>query len=826
MLPSSPSRVPKKRNRTPAIIFLSICIFVLFAVIFSQAAFNLPFLQPNTSEETLIFVALSALIFLLFIGLTFVLLRTLLRLYAERKTGVLGSKYRSRMVLGALLLSLGPVILLFLFSYGLINRSIEKWFSKPVEDFQYRTNIIASLLTEYAANNAGAEATRIALDPDTQKSFATGDFTDAMNEFRRSDVTLQHGFVFALVNDHAEASYHAPEDWSLLRHNLPLQPSGAGDVKSFNVLGRTYVLGRAHVGSNGQILVGMPLPENYSATLRDIERSQQQYGDLRLQRRRVRQTYMGLLLLLTVAVLFAATWLALYLSKMVTQPLVALAEATHEISRGRLNYRVDVKAGSEIGQLVQSFNNMAADLEASRSNIEASQRELGNANVQLEQRTRHIETILESVPSGVLSLDASHKVLHANRAARRLMHLDESTPQPEQSLSDLFPDDAVLDLTHLLRKANRMGSATSQMDIVTPRVTLNAAVTVAALDPPTRGAASQPRMGYVVVIEDLTDLLRAQKQTAWREVARRIAHEIKNPLTPIALSAERIRRHLERGAPPDAASLRIIRQCAETIRGSVETVRTLVDEFSALARFPASKPQPADMNSIVRAARGHVRWTAGRHPGAAVPGAGLAQGAGRSRRHQARRGQPGGQCRRGHAELAGEGDPDFHLDDRRARDGGDGGGRHRPRRECRGEGEAVPALLLHQAPRHRAGAGHCQPHRGRSPGLDSSGRKFPRRRPVYRGTSGGPGSGGGRGASKMHTILIVDDESQIRSSLQGVLEDEGYQDAAAGERRGLPGAPGQTPGGRGAAGHLAAGNRRAGDAGEDASRAKTIPRSS
>jgi nitrogen fixation/metabolism regulation signal transduction histidine kinase len=605
MLPfTAPTRPPKKRNSTPAVVALSICTFFLFAVIFAQATFKLTFLQPDTSEETLIFAAVSALIFLLFVALTFVLLRTLLRLYAERKTGVLGSKFRSRMVLGALLLSLGPVIFLFLFSYGLINRSIEKWFSRPVEEMQYRTNVIISLLTEYAATNAQVEAQRIAATPDAQKSFQTGNFTLVMDEFRRGEITLQGGFAFAIVDDHAEASFHAPEAWPLLRHNLPLKPALPGQAKSFEILGETYVLGRARVGPNGQILVAMPLPANYSATLRDVERSQEQYGTLRVQRRRLRRTYMGFLLLLTVAVLFASTWLALYMSKMVTRPLVALAEATHEISRGRLDYRVDVQAGNEIGQLVESFNHMAADLEASRGNIEASRRDLADVNVQLEQRTRHIETILESVPSAVFSLDASRHILHSNRTARRLLRLDEDSPDTGQSLPDLFPEDAASDLEHLLRKADRMGSTTSQMEIVTSRVNLNVAVTVASLDPPSSPSSDghRQRMGYVMVFEDLTDLLRAQKQTAWREVARRIAHEIKNPLTPIALSAERIRRHLERGTPPDAASLNVIRQCCETIGSSVETVRTLVDEFSALARFPASQPQPSDINSIVNQA--------------------------------------------------------------------------------------------------------------------------------------------------------------------------------------------------------------------------------
>ncbi len=595
-----PIRAEHKRSRTPAIVGLSITVFLLFGVIFSQATFNLTFLQPDTSEETLIFAALSALIFLLFVALTFVLLRILLRLYAERKTGVMGSKLRSRMVMAALLLSLGPVILLFLFSYGLINRSIEKWFSRPVEDVQYRTGVVASLLTDYAADNARVEAERIAATAAAKKSFETDNFTLILDEFRSGEVSLQGGFAFAVADDNAEASFHAPEPWPLLREHLPLKEAAESKPTSFDVLGKTYVLGRAAVGSRGQILVAMPLPPNYSTVLRDIDQAQHQYEDLRKQRRRLRRTYLGYLLLLTVGVLFASTWLALYLSKMVTRPLLALAEATQEISRGRLDYRVDVQVGSEIGQLVNSFNQMAADLEASRASIEASRADLADVNVQLEQRNRHIETILESIPTGVLSLDAFRHVIHMNGAVQRLLHLDPAPAQSARSLAELLPADVIEDLEHLMRKADRMGTTTSQMEIVTSRVNLNVAVTVASLDSPAR--EQEPMllpMGYVVVLEDITDLLRAQKQTAWSEVARRVAHEIKNPLTPIALSAERIRRHLERGTTPDAASLKIIRNCVDTIGSSVQTVQTLVNEFATLARFPASRPVPSNVNGII-----------------------------------------------------------------------------------------------------------------------------------------------------------------------------------------------------------------------------------
>jgi two-component system, NtrC family, nitrogen regulation sensor histidine kinase NtrY len=598
---SPPIRPPKKRSSTPAVIALSICIFFLFTVILAQATFKLTFFQPDTSEETIIFASVSALIFLLLVALTFVLLRTLLRLYAERKTGVLGSRLRSQMVLGAFLLSLGPVIFLFLFSYGLLNRSIEKWFSRPSEDVEYQTGVISSLLTQYAQSNARDEALRISATPDAQKSFHTGNFTFIMDEFRRSEVTLQGGFAFALVDNQAEASFHAPEAWPLIRRHLPAQAATSAHTPPFlDVLGQTYVLGRSHVGDHGQVLVAMPLPQTYLTTLQEIQRSQDQYNQLRLQRRRLRRTYLGLLLLLTVGVLFASTWLALFLSKTVTRPLVALAEATQEISRGRFDYRVDVKAGSEIGQLVESFNRMAAELEASQHSIESSRGKLAEVNAQLEQRSRHIETILESVPSGVLSLDASRRIVHTNAALRRLLRLDGEPPIEAETLHDLFTEDTVADLEHMLRKADRMGSTTSQMETVTARANLNVAVTVASLDPPQQGSRTgKQRTGYVVVLEDLTDLLRAQRQAAWREVARRIAHEIKNPLTPLALSAERIRRHLDRGTTPDTASLGIIRQCATTISSSVETVRKLVNEFSTLARFPAAKPQPSDINAIV-----------------------------------------------------------------------------------------------------------------------------------------------------------------------------------------------------------------------------------
>ena len=598
---TNPSR-PGSRRRKGALIALAISIFLLFTIVSSQQAFDLTFLRPTSSEQTLIFSALSALVFLLLVALTFVLLRNLLKLYAETRGGVLGSQFRTKIVLGALALAIAPVIFFFLFAYGLMNRSIDKWFSRPIEEVRQQTAAVGSLLSSYALDNAKAEAVSIAEAAPTQRAFLSGNFGQVMEIFRHHEAPLQGGFAVAILDDEAEAGFHLPEPWPQLRERIgERQGSMLPLPRSFSFNGVEYMLGAAMVGGRGGwVMVGMPLPAAFSRTMQQIERSQQRYLELAAQRKLVRRTYMLLLLLLTVLVLFATTWLALFLSKFVTRPVAALAEATEEISRGRLDYRISVYAGDELGKLIQSFNRMAGDLETSQRQIEASRQELSEANAALDQRRQQMETILESIPTGVLSLDADRRVVRTNNALSRIFRPDGGAPvlqfAPGTALGELFPADVVDDLRHMLRKADRMGSATSQMEIPVGRHQLNVAVTAASLH------HEGQRLGYVIVFEDLSDLLKAQKQAAWREVARRVAHEIKNPLTPIALSAERIRRHLERGSAPDEVSLEIIKSCAETIGGAVETVRTLVDEFSTFARFPTAQPQPADINSIVESA--------------------------------------------------------------------------------------------------------------------------------------------------------------------------------------------------------------------------------
>ncbi len=595
----TPNPTRNKTSRKKVITLLAIGILASFGILLSQSSFDLPFLNADTQQRfpLLFFAALTILIFLLFVALTFVLARNLLKLFAERRLGVLGSKFRTRLVVGGLLLSFLPVIMMFFFTYGLMNRSLERWFSRPVEEVREDTAAVASLVSKYAAQNARAEAESIAALPETQRAFAGHSFSSVMNEFRRHETTLQGGFAIALQQGNAEASLNAPASWPLIKAKIPLDRLTSDVVVPFKWENTDYILGGATVNDSGLILVGMPLPQKFSDTVKQLDASQHRYQELYRQRRLVRRTYMELLLLLTVLVLFSTTWLALYLAKLVTRPVVALAEATQEISRGRLDYRVEVTAADEIGDLVRSFNRMAEEMETSRHQIESSSRELSAANIELEQRRRHIETILESIPTGVLSLDANRRITHVNHALIRMFNPSGSDSANliviGAALREVFPQEILEDLEPLLRRADRMGTTTTQLEVALHRSHFNAALTVAMLQ------HEGQRLGYVLVFEDLSDLLKAQKQTAWREVARRVAHEIKNPLTPIALSAERIRRHLERGSPPDEASLKIVHSCAETIGGAVETLRTLVDEFSTLARFPTAKPAPANINSIV-----------------------------------------------------------------------------------------------------------------------------------------------------------------------------------------------------------------------------------
>jgi len=286
-------------------------------------------------------------------------------------------------------------------------------------------------------------------------------------------------------------------------------------------------------------------------------------------------------------------WLALFLSKQITRPVEALADAMDEIAAGKYDHRVALVTTGEMADLVRSFNHMAADLDASRQLAETSSAQLTAANQAIEERRRELETIVETIPSGVVTLEGGGKVLQANRAFAVLMGQPEDHALRGQKIESLLSPDCVDDFTGVIRRGQRMGAASTEIEFHARGRTMHLSVTSARLE------LAQGQPGSVLVVEDTSELLRAQRQLAWKEVAQRVAHEIRNPLTPIALSAERIGRHLDRGQPDSPA---IIRKCSEVILGCVGTLRTLVDQFSALAQFPAPQPRACDMNRVAEEA--------------------------------------------------------------------------------------------------------------------------------------------------------------------------------------------------------------------------------
>jgi PAS domain S-box-containing protein len=517
------------------------------------------------------------------------------------------------MVVGAALIALIPAVFMFLFSFTLMNRSIDRWFSQPTSELREDSSRAVLELAQYVTANARTEAEAI-----TASGALDRDLPELQDELSTHRITLGGGFAVVYGKDlHPLTSFQAPPEQSqasLLfwlptktdedepRSTVPLHgPLSAevlssaqrGDEAAIKIAGREYALGLSATASGKVVVVGLPMPQGLSQTAARIRSGADAYWKLFRSRNQVRTIFFLMLLVITVFVFFSSVWLALFLSKQITRPVEALGDAMDQIADGKYDHRVALIANGEMGDLVRAFNQMAADLDASRQLAESSSAQLTAANLAIEERRRELETIVETIPSGVVTLDGSGVVLQSNRAFAALMGHRESQSLVGERIDALLPADCADDLFGVIRRGQRMGAASTEIEFPSRGTTVHLAVTSARLD------LAHGQTGTVLVVEDTTELLRAQRQLAWKEVAQRVAHEIKNPLTPIALSAERIARHLDRGSPDSPT---IIRKCSEVILGCVGTLRTLVDQFSALAQFPASQPRPCDLNRVAEEA--------------------------------------------------------------------------------------------------------------------------------------------------------------------------------------------------------------------------------
>jgi nitrogen fixation/metabolism regulation signal transduction histidine kinase len=619
-------------RRGVLVVTLSVILLLIFLALAALNAFNLNFLNPGSPQQALVFITLSVLAFLLFLGVLVLLVRNVLKLYADQRSRVLGTRLRTRMVWGAILVSIVPLAFMYQFSYLLMNRAVDRWFSQPVTQMREDANTMALELYHYAAANARSEAGAIAL----QLSDLPADSgPTALNHvLQLHELTLQGGFVVLYRDGHPTASMNVPHNGKGTARIQSLQPADnfvdespdqappvvttsitgpmeqavlkaaqRSDEPFYNLAGTDYTLAAAPLKHGGVVVAALPIPSALAATSTHLRLAADAYWTLFRERRQVRNLFMGYLLLTTGLALFSCCWLALNLSKQVTRPIESLADAMEAIADGNYAHRVGESATEELGELVESFNAMAADLESAHNTAERSTAQLSQLNASLQARRTELETIIETIPSGVVTLSSDGRVVLANRAFSEMLDPGGKREFVGLALSSVLPPEIVDSLEHLLRRAHRMGSASAEMQMQSSSGILHLAATVALLE----DGASHDRehLGYVLVLEDATELLRAQKQSAWKEVARRVAHEIKNPLTPISLNAELIRRHITRLTTllaernVETPSPAIIQRSSEVISSSVETMRSLVDQFSALAEFPAARPRPADLNSIV-----------------------------------------------------------------------------------------------------------------------------------------------------------------------------------------------------------------------------------
>lgn len=572
---------------------------VLVALVFILGSINVPFLQPDEPSEVILLYVFSTVVFLAFVIYGLVLTRYLARLYLEHRQRVLGTKFKTKMVVGALALSLLPVIALFFLSYAMVNRTLAKWFPRPLEIVRDDALFIVQHMRQDREHRARELAQIAAEEEGLQRQLRERD-TDLLRQ-TLARLAQRHQLRWAALVDkdgQLLAAYHEPGARTDFNQKMPAllaSRTALAYTTSEKVGGEDFTLARVRVESPtgerlGAILLAQALPPALMAKAAEIEQASEAYNAITRERKSYRWQALLILGVISLLLLSVTTWSALQLARQVTVPIQALAQATEEVSSGNFNYRVDVPARDELGMLVTSFNQMTAQLGESQRNLE---RAVG----ELDQRRQLIEAILESIPTGVLTLTPDLRILKVNSAAQRLLGptakegsplLDHLSPKTAQACAQLFA------------RAGQTGFVSQQMDFRFSNRIAHIALSVSAL------RREQTSEGYVLVLDDLTDLLKAQKAAAWQEVAQRIAHEIKNPLTPIQLSADRIRRYLERGGeaqPPERARYRdLIAQCASLITQEVHSLKALVDEFSRFSRFPLARPVSIHLNQVVEQA--------------------------------------------------------------------------------------------------------------------------------------------------------------------------------------------------------------------------------
>ena len=581
------------RKRGPRLVgaFIIVLILVFFAIEFyireSQE------ISPASVTKALL-STMQIIVLILFLVLFFVLGRNLVKLYLERKRNIVGSHFKTKLVLFNIALSFIPTLLLFFFASDLISRNIEIWFKTPFDKVMADTQSIADGLYAEAEQSTQHYAAELGRDIERQKLIQLENRLSLRDYIRRK--LSEYGL------DEIGIYLDGEELFTYLNPNLPLQnyksiQAGAvaaaepGKVlRSLEPMGNGEMVRRGaalQVAGVGKVLVaaGKFFPQSYIQKITNINSYVQRYNLLVPQKITVKTFYLFILMFITLLLIFAGSWIGFHLAKGITGPIEKLAQATREVSKGNLGVRVEDPASDELGTLIDSFNQMISDLKNSQTHI-------AEKTSELENRKQYIETVLNNITTGVLTLDAEGGITTINPSAREMLGLGDRAPIG-QSFRAVLEDSKYSEMLSTINwgMKNRFRLSDKEITIMSNGQTTTLALALSPLP-----LADGRFTGMIVVFDDLTQLIKAQKIATWKDIAQRVAHEINNPLTPIQLSAERIIKTLKK---TDQGATGVIEEGARTIIQETRVIKSLVDEFSNFARMPKVQLKSCDLRALI-----------------------------------------------------------------------------------------------------------------------------------------------------------------------------------------------------------------------------------
>lgn len=596
------SDMEERRRRTRLIIAAVgglVAVLTAVQVLIQELRF------PSPIPSNILIFALVNVNLILLILLIVLLFRNLFKIYLERRNNVLGSKFRVKLVVTFLSLALLPAALLFLVASNLITTSVDSWFNIRVEESLEDSLDVAQTYYRAAEDRALLSARRIARRVaaegllDASEPYLNRVAKESLQELELATVQIfdRRGSERVRVR-----GGEPPEDDDAFpAGSLAVQAALGGQEQSLiTPTGRGgFVRGIVPIivaSEKGEVVgaaaVGYPIPGDMAQKASDIATGITEYKQMKMLKNPIKGIYVMLFLMVTLVIIFAAVWVGVHMARRITVPIQELAQGTRAVASGDLDYRVQVEADDEIGMLVESFNRMTEDLRRGEVELTETNRHLQQTNVELNQRRAYMETVLESIGAGVLSVDAEGRINTVNRAASRMLDFDPAEAL-HRHYRAVFAAQPLAPLRHLMDRMVQEGRGTVNEQVTLSLLGRGATLVVNVSSLRDRGGQY---LGMVVVFDDITKLIRAQQAMAWGEAARRIAHEIKNPLTPIKLSTQRLRKKFAEGSTEFSD---IFDQCTQAIIHEVDALKTLVDEFSRYARMPTSYPRPGDLHALI-----------------------------------------------------------------------------------------------------------------------------------------------------------------------------------------------------------------------------------